>query len=156
MRKEGAGVLALLGLLLSAPQMARADGSSTPGKNSAAATVSELDLSTPQTVSVQISKGQKKRLLKVEGSLVTGPTPIVLAVFARANGVAMEPGLTSQKCDSGGDCSVNLIAWLDLDAAEAANPGLFIKVPITVEFVINFVTVGLPGKATVVATMVKK
>ena len=125
--------------------LAHADATTSPGKTSVYATEENVALSgaTVVAVSVVLQKGKKKRVLEVEGRLdkasIDGE-PLVARVTV--NGVRMEPpdpffaslsARASQSCGSGLVCSMVGTWWLDLDAAEAANPGTFIGEPLLIE-----------------------
>jgi hypothetical protein len=126
-------------------RMAHADATTSPGKTSVYATEENVALSgtTVVAVSVILEKGKKKRVLEVEGRLdkaASDGEPLVARVTV--NGVRMEPpdpffanlsARASQSCSPGLVCSMVGTWWLDLDAAEAANPGTFIGQPLTIE-----------------------
>ncbi len=140
------GLTAILALALS-PSPSFADGS-VSGKNMAAESVTGLDLPLcegplPTILTAQINKGKKKRVLVIEvfmrpeGHL--GPDggfandgAYVFDVLV--NSVEVEPSGVAQQfvtCDLA-LCNGHGSFWLDLDAAEAANPGQFIKQPLTI------------------------
>src|SRR5262245_25239871 len=93
----------------------------------------------PVTVAtLAIEKGKKKRVLEVDATIVeTSNVATGIGLIVEVNGVAMEPtGATYQVIEG---CSASLINctvqgtyWLDLDQAEAANPGVFINQPLVI------------------------
>jgi hypothetical protein len=155
MRKGIAGVLALFGLVAFAPGGVKADGSISSGKTTVAATQSGLALDTSPTLSLTIEKGKKKRVLLVTGTAFTNFSSGSISVSVQANGLPMGPASSIvQRCNSAA-CAVSGTFWLDIDAAEAANPGVFANLPVNVvgTFSANAVT---SGNASLTATLVKK
>jgi hypothetical protein len=156
-----AGGLALLGVIALAPPSARGSASSSPGKNAAAASLDGVNLKTFPTVSVQILKGKKKRLLIVTGMFsgyAAAQQSINLGL--RVNGIDIEPYDTNNSriitdfCV--GFCTLSGTWWLDLDAAEAAHPGMFNNVPLDVQLRTDSHITDVTGKISVTATMEKK
>ncbi len=142
-------VTTFFAVLLSAPPSFSA--STSPGTNSVYESVNGLPLpSGPPFVNLlagTIKKGLRGRVLEVNAMLTVSlpPFPISLALKAHVNGIPMEPhsaaaiGLGAiQHCDTGQPgvaplgCTVSGIWWLDLDAAEAASPGGFIRQPLII------------------------
>jgi hypothetical protein len=66
----------------------------------------------------------------------------------------MTPAVIGQKCN--GSCSLSGTWWLDLDAAELANPGMFVNMPLVVILSPGSTNAGIFGTATLTATMQKK
>lgn len=122
---------------------ARADLSTSPGKSAAYAALSGVSLTTSDlnVLSVQIEKGKKKRVLEVAiTAIVQGATSDgnVVGVRPLVNGLAiLEPGSGHQFMHACSSSYINCTTvgrfWLDLDAAEAANPGLFINQPLNID-----------------------
>lgn len=143
-------------------------------KNSATASFA-APFSGNDTITATIEKGKKKRLLVahatavIEDQIVSG-TYCDLLLTLEANGVAMLTGAGSQHAETGCDCptvgcpgcTASATAYLDLDAAEQANPGLFVKQPIDVQLTIQASGPGLCAgggtldAATLVVQMIKK
>ncbi len=155
MRKGIAAALAFVGLVALGPGAVRAD---VIGKTTAATSASGVAFNTNPAISVTIEKGKKKRMLLVTGIASAPSTTATVVLWARVNGIEMEPqdGVDSAigvKCD--GACTLTGSWWLDIDAAEAANPGVFVSVPLIVE--IEALSSGtMTGKFSVTASMVKK
>jgi len=127
--------------------------STSPGKNSAyesySGALSATNVSAP-VLTATIAKGKPKRVLEAVATIsVTGPAGLTgynIAGKLEANGVEMElpanpgtnvPGTHGNFCYSDGitavnACTLTIMGWLDLDAAEAANPGVFKKQQIDV------------------------
>ena len=129
--------LFMLGVLGAKPARA---ASTSPGKNSAFETSDFGNGDIPVIVSplltATISKGKKKYVLAVEARLSSGYSQVssYLILRTKVNGVEMEPSGPNdvvQACN-GNPCTLTSTWWLDLDAAEAANPGVFIKMPLSV------------------------
>jgi hypothetical protein len=157
--------LALLGMVALMPVSARAEATSTPGKNTAAASANVWDVNNlGQPIPVQLVKGKRGRLLLVNGVLSAyTPTPgVTIAMNATVNGVHLEPNnyqTDSQVFQEGcnGFCTITGTWWLDLDALEQANPGQFVNVPLDVTLAARaFYGTLTFGKASVTATLVKK
>jgi len=173
--------LAVLSLLATLLFVSSADAASTsPGKNSAYESFSGALPSTggaTTVVTAVISKGKAKRVLEASATLsvdgVAGTIGINLAAALLANGVPLQgPGTYSnvpnhhaQTCyedESGLDvegCTLTITGWLDLDAAELANPGVFIGQQINVTLSgggFNAIVGNVSGSATLGARMEKK
>jgi hypothetical protein len=119
-----------------------------------------------------IEKGKPKRILVAQATL--GSEEVIssgncdLFVELRANNVVMNQqtvsGENSQHtCDCPSTCvgcSVSATAYLDLDDAEAANPGTFKNQPIDVELIVRTSALsdceGDDAAGTLVVQMVKK
>jgi hypothetical protein len=144
-------------------------------KNSAAASFSApFTGSLPDTITATIEKGKRKRLLVANATAVVGDgvgssTYCDLSLKLTANGVSMLAAANNRhavvtcNCADVGclGCTANAAAYLDLDVAEAANPGLFIKQPINVQLQIEAIggagcAGGADDAATLVVQMLKK
>jgi len=117
---------------------------STPGAIPLPAGMAAL-LTTPAAT---LAKGLKKRVLVVDATLTTGGVaplaPFIAGMVANVNGVPMEPvgSPIGPIMDCGGTgmsplppmfgCTLTASFWMDLDQAETASPGVFIKQPLTV------------------------
>lgn len=143
-------------------------------KNSAAASFS-APFTGDDTITASIDKGKKKRLLIADASAVIADSIAVgdycdLLLTLTANGVVMfttsvgDPQAKAT-CDCSTvvclGCTLNATGYLDLDAAEAANPGLFVKQPIQVDLRVvtdgsGGCTGGFTDAATLVVQMIKK
>jgi len=138
--------------------------STSPGKIGVYASTVSATISDPlATVLIAtIAKGKKKRVLEVElAATLTGNVPFAGLMTMRpiVNGLQlMEPtnaGSTvtaTRFCGGSGGgplpvfCSQSYEFWLDLDAAQAAHPGMFIKQPLVIEFQLGF---GAPGSSVI-------
>lgn len=100
--------MVLAGLPAFGPAGVLADASSSPGKFMAAASQSGLALNTYPSVSVQIVKGKKKRILEVACLAATNFSSGIMSASVFVNGIAAEPGefTIPQKCNSSA-CSVS-------------------------------------------------
>lgn len=165
MRKHIVPVLVAAAFCLTAHTPAFADALVSPGKTTAYASASGLTFApTPATVpaaAVQIAKGKKKRALEIDitaivQSVAAGQT---IQVRPLVNGLAIEPlgGVQAEHgCDTGViNCTAQGSFWLDLDAAEAANPGQFANQPLNIETEVSTAIVST-GIVSVRARMVKK
>ena len=100
------------------------------------------------TAGPTLAKGLTKRVLVVDATLIGGIAPLapfVARMVADVNGVLMEPvgSPLGPIMDCGGTgmsplppmfgCTLSATFWMDLDQAEAASPGVFIKQPLTVK-----------------------
>lgn len=102
----------------------------------------DIPLNTVTLLTASIVKGKKKQVLVVEATLSGGSSPVsgTLSLSVDVNGVEAEPrgfggNRVRQQCQDGsfaGLCAVTGTWWLDLDAAELADPGVFINQPLTV------------------------
>jgi hypothetical protein len=168
MKVSAAAAVALLmvGGLVTKPARA---ASTSPGKNSAFESSDFGNGDMPQAVTTLLTatllKGKKKHVLVVEATLSSGTSPVPSYLFLRAtvNGFPMEPldsGLLDdvlQACNNG-PCILSPTWWLDLDAAELAHPGMFIKQPLTVTLLggEGFPAPQLDSKATMSVRLQKK
>ena len=142
-------------------------------KNAAAATFF-APFTGDDTITATIDKGKKKRLLIANASALIRDSievgnycDLILTLTAKGVRMMAETGSghaqTSCDCSTFGciGCTLNATAYLDLDAAEAANPGLFVKQAIDVELAIRVAgngtcAGGAPDAATLVVQMIKK
>jgi hypothetical protein len=115
-----------------------ADATTSPGKNSVYVSKLGAPISNAgANVSATIAKGKSKTVLEVDVVVTdtTGSDPAVGASVT-VNGVAAaEPSsgvLQVADCNSGFICTLGSQWWLDLDAAEAAHPGMFKGQPLVV------------------------
>lgn len=110
--------------------------STSPGKSSAfeSGTISPLGSGLPTLLTATIAKGKKKKVLAIEASLVTSSGALgTLELAVEVNGVAPEGQAVNQPCAVATQhCTAVGTWWLDIDAAEAANPGAFVKQPLEV------------------------
>jgi hypothetical protein len=110
--------------------------STSPGKNSAFESASLTNLSTAPAplLTATIAKGKKKRVLAIEASLTTDSGAAgVLEIRPFVNGFATEGQAAQVTCaPSLLHCTVSGTWWLDIDAAEVASPGLYVKQPLVV------------------------
>jgi hypothetical protein len=117
------------------------------------------------------AKGQKKRVIAVDATITSSAlapgAPMVIGMGATVNGAPMEPTAvpfpTQYVADCGGTalfppqpphfaCTLHGTFWLDIDTAEAASPGTFVNMPLTVSLT-AFDLAGFGG-APVIAAMV--
>ena len=90
-----------------------------------------------------ITKAKRKHVLVIDGSVTyTGNSAInFLDVFTRvftplSNEVSADGGYYQTDCSGaffGGSCTVSAHWWVDIDAREAAEPGLWANQPVTVD-----------------------
>ena len=149
------GLIAVAALAL-APWLGRvpaafAAGSTSPGKNAVFVTVDSGDWSSVGLVEGTIAKGKRRNVLEVELTFEVAPFGTsgacggLFEVFAptTVNDVPLEPdpspyGFDVSDCELESDiwfCRHHRHAWLDLDAAEAAHPGVFIGQPLNIRIV---------------------
>jgi hypothetical protein len=110
------------------------------GRNSAFAEVYIFDLDVgggPPAVEVTIPRGKANRMLLADATMVSnefGPTSISVGVLV--NGIPMHSADGAVASCSIGEfgCTASGHWWMDLDAAEAANPGLLIGQPLVLRF----------------------
>jgi hypothetical protein len=87
------------------------------------------------TFTVTIQKAQKKSLILLQVSLVAhANADATFVLVGRANGIDMEPmGAIPHHCATPtGDCTISANWWLDVEAADAAHPGLFVNQPVSI------------------------
>jgi hypothetical protein len=127
-----------------------------------------------------IAKGKKKKILEINAMITSEDlapgAPWTLNLYIDVNGVSADPTLATPPGgavqDCGSDtfsgpysqpvegCTVSGTWLLDLDAAELANPGVFIKQPLTVTMYGGVGTnpgiAGIPASASLSVKMLKK
>ena len=137
MTRLGIGI-ALMSIVLGNGTVAWGDATTSPGKTAVyvSAIGAALDNGAGFNISGTIQKGKKKRVLEVDLMATdgTGANPAV-GVLPTVNGVAMEPNgsfFAVADCNAGYICTVSSHWWIDLDAAETANPGMFINQPLNI------------------------
>jgi hypothetical protein len=138
----------------------------SPGKTSVSVSDSgTLDMAgNIVPLSAQITKGAKKRILQITATLsVTDDAalPAIFVVPTVNTYIVTSTTQFSTTCDpaGGNSCLVTAIFWLDLDAAEAAYPGVFVGQPLNISLAggnTTFAGGGLGYNAGFNATMVKK
>jgi hypothetical protein len=122
--------------------------STSPGKASVFASSTGVPLAPgfSPLLAATIVKGKKKTVLAVTAMYTDGPyapTPVVkrvLGLSVSVNGVLMQPSGSPQGAviDCGfanpppSACAVSGTWWLDIDAAETANPGVFYGQPLVI------------------------
>ena len=155
-----AGLAALLCVAVSGSALA--DATVSPGKAAAYTSVSGLSLGTTfaPAAAVQILKGKKKRALEIEVTVIDSlyvSHTIGSRVFV--NGLAVTEPTAAQfehGCTSSFiNCTAQAVYWLDIDAAEAANPGMFVNMPLNISVEAQ-VDVATTGVVSVRSRLVKK
>lgn len=113
---------ALLGIVATS-STGLADTIISPGKFRAWASIGPVLLNTAPTANLQILKAKKKYVLEVRGMVQVCVNDIV-TVYPTVNGILplVPAGSIDQECS--GCCVVSGTWFLDLDAAELANPGV--------------------------------
>ena len=114
--------------------------STSPGKNSAfeSTTVNPIPVPPVTLLTATISKGKNRTVVAVEAMITASAGPALkFTIRPTVNGVDMEPsGAASQEgCSASIPCSATGTWWLDLDAAELANPGTFIGKLLTITLI---------------------
>jgi len=109
--------------------------SASPGKSSAFVSAKDVTIVTGfiPVASATIVKGKKRRVLAIEAMLTTPEFPIFPVIGVRVNGIQPEPDSTASGWCPDHHCTVTGTWWLDLDAAEAQSPGVFVGQPLLVE-----------------------
>ncbi len=150
--------------------------STSPGGNSVyeSATGVPLPVGPAPLLVGTISKGLRSRVLEVNAMLTVGVPfgpGIELSLLVDVNGVLMEPlpsgpfGAVQSCVDIGfgaSGCTISGTWWLDLDAAEAASPGVFLRKPLTITLFGGLVPgpapppAGIPADISFSAVMEKK
>lgn len=147
----------------------RADGT-VSGKNSAAAAITEqtplpnwpTDPLNDTLLTAMIARGKSRRMLIIQATLqYNGTDASVYGMVPTVNGHGVEPFsrsvayCTNSLCDSTAGSW-----WLDLDAAEAANPGEFVGQPLLVRLIGGEISAAVPTdgvwNAGLAVQMVKK
>jgi hypothetical protein len=138
----------VLGLVLGLATTATAVNYSTsPGKNAAfeASTSDVLTVYLPK-LTATIEKGKRRTVLAIEAAYTDGPYGPIYGVRAlglgvTVNGVAVQPNSAATQqnvIDCGlvdtppAGCTIVGTFWLDIDAAELANPGVFVGQPLSI------------------------
>ncbi len=146
-----------------------ADGhaaSTSPGKKSAFESLSAIPMPVyPAPLTATIAKGQKKTVLAIAATLRdSGPPGRCLGLQVSVNSVLAESGpasampITVTDCGGCGGaaesfCSVTGTWWLDVDAAETANPGMFVGQPLSITLAYGDGTAAGPGPADVMLSV---
>jgi hypothetical protein len=83
-----------------------------------------------------LAKGKSKTLLRIDASFSgTTPVPTLASLLVYVNGVLLQDGIAfgayADQCLPT-ICTLTGTFWLDIDAAEAANPGLFMNQPLVI------------------------
>jgi hypothetical protein len=128
----------LLGIVALAPAAGAQD--TAGGRNSAFAEVYIFDLPPPgdaPAAELTIPRGKAKRMLLADATMVSnefGPTTISVGVLV--NGIPLHSADAAVANCSTGEfaCTASGHWWMDLDTAEAANPGLLIGQPLVLRF----------------------
>jgi hypothetical protein len=120
--------------------VSHADGTTSPGRESAFASLTEqtplgqwpTDPLNVYLTSVSIVRGRAHRVLQIHATLTYRGTDCdLIGILPTVNGVGVEPFARSilycQPAPQGFGGTVAGTWWLDLDAAEAANPGKFVN-----------------------------
>jgi hypothetical protein len=133
--------------------------STSPGKSSAYESRQDFPLPAADAtlLTATITKGRRRRVMEVVATLRSPSFFGGLVMGVRVNGVELEPGgRVIAPCDS--TCFTTGVFWLDLDAAEASNPGVFVGQPLTVELIGGSAPAneGFPGTASMAVRLEKK
>jgi hypothetical protein len=147
---------AVLALALSPAGLASA-ASTSPGKTSAFESSSGVMTTFSPKPAAIIAKGKRKTVLAIEASYSDGasyptaPGIRVLGMIVTVNGIQAQPNPFSAYqylTDCGFydtptiACSVTGTFWFDIDAAELANPGMFVGQPLNVVLTAGDLTAG--------------
>lgn len=157
-------IAAGLALLLNVPAGANAQTLS-PGKSIAYTFLTDVPIGTTYSSVAQVSllKGKKKRVLEVDVKLIDRQLVAdAMGAYVTVNGIEMHPGSADAPQITGCNhswinCTLASHFWVDLDALELANPGLFTNVPLLID--VQGIAHGTPTSQGVVslrARMVKK
>jgi len=155
-------ILSITLLMVSAAAGAGRAASTSPGKNAAfeSATINPIPVPPATLLTATILKGKKRTVLAVEAMLTASAGPALkFTIRPTVNGVDMEPqGAASQEgCSASIPCSATGTWWLDLDAAETANPGTFISQPLTITLIGGEQSgAAIDGHVTMTARLQKK
>lgn len=112
-------------------------------------TIGPVNLAVAPDVSVALQKAKKKYTLVVEG-MVTTNTLNTVSLDPSANGIAMDGGVVQMKCS--GACTVTGKWYLDLSAADLANPGVFFSGSAGLPIVVNLEALAGAGTAVISVT----
>jgi hypothetical protein len=148
-------------LVSSTPAEAPAGGGpSVAGKNAAFAADTGILLNDGLTgnstlLTASLAKGKKKSVVAVEAAMQVEPGPTLPSLEVEVNGVPANGPVVAADCKNTGAARCPLAGswWLDLDAAELANPGQFVGQPLTVELIGGTNTFAPPVTAMAQATM---
>jgi hypothetical protein len=167
--RHSLAITTAIGLVLGLAAVSTAtDYSTSPGKNAAfeAATGNVLTVYAPKLTGT-IAKGKRNTVLAIEAAYTDGPySPIygvrALGLGVTVNGVAVQPNPAAAEqhvIDCGltdtppATCTVVGTFWFDIDAAELANPGVFVGQPLTVVMSAGHVGAGAPPANPMDATL---
>src|SRR5262249_15094639 len=142
MRQLPVSALGLMICLAPAPP-ALATGTTSPGKTSVHVSVTGAPFNlTPSsnriTLAGTIAKGKKKEVLTIDAMAQTERTASAtneIELTLTVNGFAVEPARTLSDNRTCSLCGLAGHWWLDLDAAEAAHPGMFIGQPLDIQLI---------------------
>jgi len=138
MKQKMLFVVALCGALVVMFGAPSTFAESLPGKNTAffqTDALATIPAMSSDTFTATILKGKPKRVLTLTTTMFA-KAPAMNEVYAWVNGVQMRGGIdvNTYVLDSTGDYHNNTAMWwLDLDEAEAANPGVFKGQPLSVD-----------------------
>ena len=111
----------------------------SPGRNAAAEAAFIFDLQPPggpPLLTATLIRGRAKRLLMIDATMVMNDDgPVQISIGPLVNGVGVWPNSAAVEHCGAAEfaCTASGHWWLDLDTAEAENPGAFIGQPITVQ-----------------------
>jgi hypothetical protein len=129
-------IAALAALVLTGAAGGSWADSTSPGKTSAfeSASINALTVGTADLLTATLLKGKAKNVLAIEATMTTNTGGDgTLHMVPTVNGVAVQGTTVNQPCAfTVAHCTVTGTWWLDLDAAEAANPGSILKVPLEI------------------------
>jgi hypothetical protein len=170
MKTTRLAVFAFAALAFALPASPAMAGSTSPGKNSVY--VSDFSLTTAEfpnnTLTGTIVKGKKGTVLEIHtmiSAYAGEPTHLIATVTV--NGFPSEPTFEGSGWISGQDCRANNsigctlteTRWLDIDAAEAAHPGVYVGQPLVISYlagVQNGFGDGVIGSSTLTVNVQKK
>jgi hypothetical protein len=154
-------------LLVARSAVLASDANTSPGESAVFATLNHgATFWSSEVLSASIQKGRVKSVLRVDVTFLvahTGdcPGPYGLLLTPTVNSVALEPksslAFQGGGC-TGGTCVLNGNFWLDIDAEEAAHPGVFVGQPLNIDvrFFAFPEVCERDGYATLSAQLVKK
>jgi len=147
--------LLFLALFFTQRGIALADASSM---NDFASAVSQIDvpLDSGAPVTLSVGKPKKHNMLMVHATVSGNTAAATIGASVVVNGsVTLEPGVISEDC--AGTCTLAGTWWLDLDAAEAANPGTMLNGdPLTIQFSTTSTTNGNRGNKDIMAILIRR
>lgn len=160
---------AVLLFSLIAPPAFAADATTSPGQKAVFVAHQDFDGCCHVSLNGQIAKGQAHNALMLDATFMVAPTtgcsPTDVGIFSpQVNGIFMNPdalGLVpsaSARCQGGVCPTITGTYWLDLDAAEAAYPGMFVHQPLNITLSGTWfgVTCSAFNSITMSAVMVRK